>query len=91
MLNFKFHFFFTGKAFAFAVLIFMLQVLFCPLHTYMSHTRQFACYFSARCSVDKIIRKEIPSQVVYEDEKVKFYLCYADKVPIFSNVINATL
>jgi hypothetical protein len=27
--------------------------------------------------------KEILSQVVYEDEKVKYYLCYQDKVPFF--------
>ena len=48
-------------------------------------------YFSAFCSFDKIIRKEIPSQVVYEDEKVKYYLCYQDKVPIVSNVMDVTL
>jgi len=48
-------------------------------------------YFSAFCSFDKIILKEILSQVVYEDEKVKYYLCYQDKVPIFSNVMSVTL
>lgn len=48
-------------------------------------------YFSAFCSFDKIIRKEIPSQVVYEDEKVKYYLCYQNKIPIVSNVMNVTL
>ena len=48
-------------------------------------------FFSAFCSFDKIIRKEIPSQVVYEDEKVKYYLCYQDKVPIVSNVMDVTL
>lgn len=45
-------------------------------------------YLSAFCSFDKIIRKEIPSQVVYEDEKVKYYLCYQDRVPTVSNAIN---
>jgi hypothetical protein len=35
-------------------------------------------YFSALCSFDKIIRKEIPSEVVYEDEKVS--IIYAIRV-----------
>ncbi|KAF2952930.1 hypothetical protein DAI22_01g374100 [Oryza sativa Japonica Group] len=33
---------------------------------------------------DKILRKEIPSQVVYEDEKVKSLLCYRDNFLIYN-------